>query len=711
MPGLDERHDELCRRLLAKEPDDRFQSADEVVGALRLLQPDTSRTPTPGRDLHAPPGTIGPIDDRPWIRRHLGPLLIGGLVVLVAALGLATWWRPALPAPTPDALRWYQRGTELLREGAFHSAAAAFEEALRLFPGYGIAYARLAEARAEIDDKDAAEQALLRVAEHVPNESRLPGDEQLRLQAIRSLVLRDVDRAVEAYRELAQRNPADAGAWLDLGRAQETAGLLSDAQVSLERAIQIDRQYAAGHLHLGIILNAVGRRKESLEAYAEAQRLYRASANVEGETEVLIRRGALLDSSGDFKQARASLEAALERARNINSVFQIVRAQLHLSSVLASEGRSADAERLASDAVRAALAAGLETAAADGLIDLAATLVELDRSEEAETQLRKAMELADRRAARRIAARARNQLASLRLTQGRPADAIADLEPALAFFRQHKYRHAELQALSTASRAHQQLDNVARAHELATEVLRTAEGIRDDVQLALALGTLAATATSLGSLPEALSLRERAEAIHRRQNDTAQLPYDLANRAELLVRVGLDEQADAALQEIEVGIGERDRRVHGPAETRCIPPGALGRHCRAAGARGAVGPGYPAGPRRIRYACRARTRAASVRRSEARDPIASGGDAAQGGRLAASARADERAAVLVGGDAPRGRPRPRGACRRDRGFRAGDPHRKRRAGLAACRRRQPWPRARPARRKTSGRFGPGPPRR
>jgi serine/threonine protein kinase len=36
---LDERHDELCRRLLAKEPADRFQSAEELVGALRVLLP------------------------------------------------------------------------------------------------------------------------------------------------------------------------------------------------------------------------------------------------------------------------------------------------------------------------------------------------------------------------------------------------------------------------------------------------------------------------------------------------------------------------------------------------------------------------------------------------------------------------------------------------------------------------------------------------
>ncbi len=43
VPGLDGRHDALCARLMAKDPNDRFQSAEEVVGAIRVLLPDTGR--------------------------------------------------------------------------------------------------------------------------------------------------------------------------------------------------------------------------------------------------------------------------------------------------------------------------------------------------------------------------------------------------------------------------------------------------------------------------------------------------------------------------------------------------------------------------------------------------------------------------------------------------------------------------------------------
>jgi tetratricopeptide (TPR) repeat protein len=43
-PELTEQHDELCRRLLAKHPDDRFHSAEELLGALRVCTPDPHRS-------------------------------------------------------------------------------------------------------------------------------------------------------------------------------------------------------------------------------------------------------------------------------------------------------------------------------------------------------------------------------------------------------------------------------------------------------------------------------------------------------------------------------------------------------------------------------------------------------------------------------------------------------------------------------------------
>ena len=213
-------------------------------------------------------------------------------MVAVTIAGIVLWRMKqpeALPPVPAEAQQWYERGTEALRDRRLPSGKLhLLEEATRLFDRFALAYARLAEADTELDDERKAQTRLLRLADLVPDESRLPTDEGLRVRAVRALVLHNPDAAITAYRELTSRHPDDAGAWVDLGRAQEAVGLLTDASALYQRAITQDGQYAPAHLRLrrrgrGL---AHGERSACLR---RSQRLYTAAANNEGLTEVLLR--------------------------------------------------------------------------------------------------------------------------------------------------------------------------------------------------------------------------------------------------------------------------------------------------------------------------------------------------------------------------------------------------------------------------------------
>lgn len=551
-PELTEGHDELCRRLLAKDPSDRFQSADEVVGAVRLLLPDTSRTPATNPDVTRTGGSRA----GPAARPRLRPWIIAAVSLLFAGAASAWYWNrtPGLPPVPPEADVWYRRGTDAIREGAYLTARKALEQAVAIFPQHVLAYARLAEADAELDDSRMMVAHLLNVSQLTPNESRLPPAERLRLRALRALVLRDVDTSIAQYQQLVILDPADAGAWVDLGRTQEDAGFQTDARASYEHAIERDRQSAVAYLRLGHVEALESRRDEALAAFREAERLYRASSDVEGETEVLLNRGAALDAMGELKAARTDLERALQLATGAGSTYQRVRIQLSLSSVTASEGRYADSERMASAAVQEAEANGLDAAAAMGLVDLAATLNDDARPEEAEPQAKRAIALAEQHGARATAARAKVQLASIYYESGRSKESLAIVADVLPFLRTNRYRRYELKAMSIASRAHARLDELEQARQISSDVLRMAETVKDEGQVAVAASDLASVATSLGQYPEALRLRERVEPIRRRLGDTGSLPYDLTNRADLLIRLGRAVEAEAPLTELDQGI-------------------------------------------------------------------------------------------------------------------------------------------------------------
>ena len=545
-PKLGRAFDDICQRLLAKNPDARYQSADEAAQAFRSLSSRLSSRS----------------------RRRVVVVAAAAVVVITAIASIPRWLTPALPAPPPDAQRWFTRGIEAVREQSYHGAVKALEAGIQIFPDYPMAYLLLAEARRELDDQRGADRELLRLTDRFPNQSRLPAAERLRLNAIRLSFIGNFDECVDAYKQISQTRPSDPGAWVDLGRAQEAAGKLNEARTAYERAISLDRQYAPAHLRLGILEAGEGNAAAAARALDEADRQYRTASDVEGQTEVLIRRGVLLDNAGKFDQAAQILHDAVKMASANQNPHQIVRAQMRLSSATASLGQYSEAEQLARKSVENALAAGWQVTAADGLVDFATALLKNRKYGEAAAQLERAVDLADRAGAVRTAARAKTQRASLHLNQNQPQEALAVVRPQIEFFRQRNHRLQELDALSIAASAYVLLDDLPKANELATEMLRVGRTLKDDIVIRQALSTLARQASALGNLPEALRYREEVVAMSRRGAADA-LPYDLLNRAEVCIRLGRLDEAFKAIEEVERGIAAgieayvgRQRSVH-----------------------------------------------------------------------------------------------------------------------------------------------------
>jgi len=68
------------------------------------------------------------------------------VVAVLCLLGLAGWggWqlvRPAAHKPTVDALRWYERGTSALRDGAYFQASQMLQEAVKADDKFALAHA------------------------------------------------------------------------------------------------------------------------------------------------------------------------------------------------------------------------------------------------------------------------------------------------------------------------------------------------------------------------------------------------------------------------------------------------------------------------------------------------------------------------------------------------------------------------------------------
>ena len=575
-PDVSPAYDALCADLLRKDPSERFQSADEVLGAIRGLSLTHRSSEGGGRAAPALASGVRRPTRRQWVMAAAG-------VAAIAILGSNWIWRngTVLPEASPEAIQWFDRGVEKLREGSYAGARSALLEAVRLSPEFIQAHLRLAEAETELDNPTDAQQTLLRVNALLPADAKLPEEDQLRLDAVRSSVLRDHERAIAAYQRLADREPGVASRWLDVGRAEEDAGRRVAAMKHFEQAVKLDGQYAAAHQRLGVLQFQGGQSTTALASLDEAIRLHRAGSNVEGEAEATLRKATINNSRRESPDATRALDRVAEIAADPKFVSLRLRAQFERAGVARDVGRFEEAEKLSRDALDEAIRLKMGTVAADGLRGLATALMVARRYDDADVQLGRAIDVAVEQKADRAEMQARLQRAALRLAQGQYADAIAMVEAPLRFFTEGRYVGNEAEAKSILSRAHEALEQYDEARQLASQVLVVAESIEDPVLIGLSLDNLAGQAERLGQLPEALAFRDRLEKIHRAGNDHGWLAFDLVNRADLLIRLGRSAEGEALLDEVDKAIADgqpaylgRRRRV---AQMRALRASIEGR--------------------------------------------------------------------------------------------------------------------------------------
>jgi serine/threonine protein kinase len=118
--------DRITMKALAKNPDERYQSADEMLADLRqvreiFVDAEAQRTQRLVAQKTGHPSALNTITET--LRR---PRLSLGLFMIVVALsgltiwGVMRWRRPAPYQPSAAAQRWYDNGTTALRDGSYY---------------------------------------------------------------------------------------------------------------------------------------------------------------------------------------------------------------------------------------------------------------------------------------------------------------------------------------------------------------------------------------------------------------------------------------------------------------------------------------------------------------------------------------------------------------------------------------------------------------
>jgi serine/threonine-protein kinase len=557
-PHVPQELDRITLKALAKKPEERYQTAEELIKDLRAAQDalheeDVAHTRT--QRINAPHGaghasalaTLSDLFKRPRVS-------VGVVIAALVLVGLAGWMivratRPAAHQPSAEAQRWYETGTNALREGAYYQASKALQQAVSADENFALAHARLAEAWMELDYIDKAKDELLRVTDLTPDRSVFPQLDSLYLDAVTATVRRDFAGAVKSYSEITRLSPMQPQVYVDLGRAYENNEEPKKAIESYIKATSLDQQYATAYLRAGILYGRQQEIQSATAAFDKAEALYQAMSSVEGRAEVFFQRGFLLRNVGKIAEARPQFQQALDLARVINNQSQRIKILLQLSSIASSEVNTGQAQKYAEEAVSAAQSSGIENLTTRGLIDLGNVFFSRGDYGEAEKYFKQALEFAQRNKGRRNEARALLSLGSLRIQQSNADEAVRYIEQALPFYQQGNYRKEASQALLLLVRANilkGDYDAALKAYQLQ---LQNAEQVNDQSQKALSHEGIGTVLVLQDRYAEALNHFEQKYNISKTLGDQKGVGYGLVERGSALWHMGRYTDARKVLDE------------------------------------------------------------------------------------------------------------------------------------------------------------------
>ncbi|HSF23284.1 MAG TPA: protein kinase, partial [Blastocatellia bacterium] len=492
--------DNIILKAIAKDVDARYQTAGDLLADLSRLRAalqDGSASNT--RPLRTEPLASRPRPATGWssaiskaplhvkVGVVLVPLLIFGALLAIRA------WQPSSHQPSPEAMTWYQHGTDAIREGAYYQASKSLENAVKLDDKFALAHARLAEAYVEMDYTDKATEQMLLATSLVRDRSKLPTLDAMYLDAIQATVTRNFTGAIDSYREIAERAsaPERSSAYVDLGRSYEKNENIDKGIEYYTQATIADSQSAAAFLRLAILY---GRRQDlqsATEAFGKAEAIYQLISQ-EGVAEVLFQRGTLFSKIRRLAEAKNELEKALEISKGpAGNTYQLVKTQLQLSSVYYAQGNTERAKDIATEAIGLAQKSNIRNLATNGLIDLGYTLLARGEFNEAGSYFNQALDFSRADRTPRAEARAKLALGGMIVQQGNPDKAIELLQDALLFYKPSGYRKETSLALVLLGRAHRNKGDYEIALEIFEQELQLANEIGDPAQIAASHSSIA----------------------------------------------------------------------------------------------------------------------------------------------------------------------------------------------------------------------------
>jgi tetratricopeptide (TPR) repeat protein len=265
------------------------------------------------------------------------------------------------------ALRDYNEGVQLLREGKNLEATKALQKTVQEDSQFALAHARLAEAEMASgyeSDAESHSRTAVRLAEG------LPAREKYLIAATQARIARDYDKAVKAYENLATASPNDPEIQLELARVYDDMGDLTKAAEHYKKVLAGDPKHVDALLAMGRVEVRSGDPQTALDYLNRALPLAIQLQNDEEKAAILQAIGISYLRLGNQDEALSNIQKSLEIKQRLGDKRGLAASFNAMGEIHANMGKRADALKEYQEALRLRREITDRKGIGDTLIDL-----------------------------------------------------------------------------------------------------------------------------------------------------------------------------------------------------------------------------------------------------------------------------------------------------------------------------------------------------
>ena len=446
-----------------------------------------------------------------------------------------------------DALRDYNQGVGLQRDGKNLEAQKQFEAATKADPNFALAFSRLAQTYSSLGYDSEAEQSAQKA---VALSQNLPVSEKYMISAIRSQVTKDYPEAIKAYETLAKASPDNSDVEYALASLYKDSGNLVKAREYYQKLLATNPKDVAATLELGRVAIKSGDAQGSLDPLSRAYTLAVQMDNQEQQAASLhfmaVAYGMLSKPEEDLRNE----EQALAIWRRIGQKRGLALSLTQMATAQAALGKTKDALANFDEALQLQREIGDKRGLGDTLINLGGFHDDLGDHDQALKMYKEALQIQRDLGNESLQAICLNNIGGAYADKGQYEDALTYFQQALQLREKSKVPQDIVEAVHNLGYTLAdmgQYDQAIAYYLRALDLRRSTDDPRGAAIEAYSLGALFGYQGRFGA-----SINSNQEALKTFRDIKDQTPWMarvLGGTAKALILAGRGDEAKSDLDE------------------------------------------------------------------------------------------------------------------------------------------------------------------